>query len=98
MIQEPRFKDNASRVIHRAEVDAVVSGWIALYTRAEALQAFTDAGVGARGRYRRVNGRSPRGRARHFDALPDAEHWRSDVSIDIRYLRWLLSGFRVLCS
>ena len=76
MIQEPRFKDNASRVIHRAEVDAVVSGWIALYTRAEALQAFTDAGVGARGRYRRVNGRSPRGRARHFDALPDAEHWR----------------------
>jgi len=47
MMRDPRFQDNAARVAHRAEVDAVVGGWIALHTREEALQAFTDAAVTA---------------------------------------------------
>jgi crotonobetainyl-CoA:carnitine CoA-transferase CaiB-like acyl-CoA transferase len=47
MIREARFKDNSSRVKHRAEVDAVVGGWIATHTREEALKAFADAEVTA---------------------------------------------------
>ena len=47
MIQEPRFKDNSSRVRHRDEVDAIVGGWIATQTRDEALKAFADAEVTA---------------------------------------------------
>ena len=47
MIQDPRFKDNSSRVRHRAEVDAVVGGWIATQTRDEVLKAFADAEVTA---------------------------------------------------
>ena len=47
MIRDPRFKDNSSRVTHRAEVDAVVGGWIATQTRDEALKAFADAEVTA---------------------------------------------------
>jgi crotonobetainyl-CoA:carnitine CoA-transferase CaiB-like acyl-CoA transferase len=47
MMRDPRFKDNSSRVAHRAEVDAVVGGWIATQTRHEALKAFADAEVTA---------------------------------------------------
>ncbi|MBM3224535.1 MAG: CoA transferase [Candidatus Tectomicrobia bacterium] len=47
MIQDPRFKDNSSRVKHRDEVDAVVGAWVAEQTRDEALQAFAAAEVTA---------------------------------------------------
>jgi len=47
MIHDPRFQDNSSRVQHRHEVDAVVGGWVATQTRAEALKAFADAEVTA---------------------------------------------------
>ena len=45
MIDDPRFKDNTSRVKYRGEVDAVVGGWVAGQTQDEALKAFSDAGV-----------------------------------------------------
>jgi crotonobetainyl-CoA:carnitine CoA-transferase CaiB-like acyl-CoA transferase len=47
MISDPRFKDNSSRVRHRAEVDAAVGGWVAQQTREEALKAFAEAEVTA---------------------------------------------------
>jgi crotonobetainyl-CoA:carnitine CoA-transferase CaiB-like acyl-CoA transferase len=47
MIDDPRYKDNASRVKHRHEVDAIVGGWVAKQTQAEALKAFADAAVTA---------------------------------------------------
>ncbi len=47
MIQDPRFKDNASRVTHREEVDTIVGGWIARHTRDEVLKACADAEVTA---------------------------------------------------
>jgi crotonobetainyl-CoA:carnitine CoA-transferase CaiB-like acyl-CoA transferase len=45
MIDDPRFKDNTSRVEHREEVDAVVGGWIAGQTRAEVLKRFEHADI-----------------------------------------------------
>jgi len=45
MIDDPRFKDNTSRVKHREAVDAAVGGWVAKQTRDEALKAFADAAV-----------------------------------------------------
>jgi crotonobetainyl-CoA:carnitine CoA-transferase CaiB-like acyl-CoA transferase len=47
MMHDPRFKDNSSRVKHRAEVDAAVGGWVATQTREEALKAFAEAEVTA---------------------------------------------------
>ena len=47
MLHDPRFKDNSSRVKHRAEVDAAVGGWVATQTREEALKAFAEAEVTA---------------------------------------------------
>ncbi|MEE8301886.1 MAG: CoA transferase [Candidatus Tectomicrobia bacterium] len=47
MIDDPRYKDNTSRVKHREEVDAIVGGWVAKQTREEALKAFADASVTA---------------------------------------------------
>ncbi|MGE3538508.1 MAG: CaiB/BaiF CoA transferase family protein [Candidatus Tectimicrobiota bacterium] len=47
MLQDPRYKDNSSRVQHRDEVDAIVGGWVATQTRDEAMQAFADAEVTA---------------------------------------------------
>ncbi len=46
-IADPRFRSNAERVRHRAEVDAIVGGWIAERTLNEALDAFNGAGVTA---------------------------------------------------
>lgn len=75
MMQDPRFQDNAARVTHRAEVDAIVGGWIATHTREDALKAFADAEVTAAPVYDidelmddpHVVERGI------FDALPDAE-------------------------
>ena len=75
MIQDPRFKDNSSRVKHRDQVDAVVGGWIATQTRDEALKVFAEAGVTAAPVYDiddLVD--DPHVVARGiFEALPDAE-------------------------
>ena len=75
MIYDPRFKDNSSRVQHRAAVDAAVGDWVAKQTREEALKAFADAEVTAAPVYDiddliddpHVVERGI------FDALPDAE-------------------------
>lgn len=47
MIADPRFKDNAARVAHRDEVDAVIGDWVKSQTREEALTAFAEAAVTA---------------------------------------------------
>lgn len=47
MIDDPRYKDNSSRVKRRHEIDAIVGGWVAKQTQAEALKAFADAAVTA---------------------------------------------------
>lgn len=47
MIQDPRYKDNTSRVQHRDDVDAIVGGWVATQTRDEAMKAFAEAEVTA---------------------------------------------------
>ncbi len=47
MIDDPRFRTNRDRVEHRHEVDAVVGGWIAQRTLAEAVDFFEKAGVTA---------------------------------------------------
>ncbi len=46
-IADPRFRSNAERVRHRAEVDAIVGGWVAERTLDEALAAFSGSGVTA---------------------------------------------------
>lgn len=75
MIHDPRFKDNSSRVKHRAEVDAVVGGWVATQTREEALKAFADAEVTAAPVYDiddLIDDPHTVGRG-IFEELPDAE-------------------------
>ncbi len=47
MNHDPRYKDNASRVKHREEIDRIVGAWVGKQTREEALKAFTDASVTA---------------------------------------------------
>jgi crotonobetainyl-CoA:carnitine CoA-transferase CaiB-like acyl-CoA transferase len=47
MIDDPRYRDNASRVRHRHEIDAIVGAWVAKQTREEALRAFAEAEVTA---------------------------------------------------
>ena len=46
-IADPRFRNNAERVRHRAEVDAIVGGWVAERTLDEALAELNGAGVTA---------------------------------------------------
>ncbi len=45
MIDDPRFKDNTSRVAHHKEVDAAVGGWIAGQTREEVLKVFENENI-----------------------------------------------------
>ena len=45
MIDDPRFKDNTSRLQNRAQVDAALGGWVAKQTRDEVIKAFADADV-----------------------------------------------------
>jgi crotonobetainyl-CoA:carnitine CoA-transferase CaiB-like acyl-CoA transferase len=45
MKDDPRFATNASRLVHRAEVDAALSAWFATKTRDEALEAMRGAGA-----------------------------------------------------
>jgi crotonobetainyl-CoA:carnitine CoA-transferase CaiB-like acyl-CoA transferase len=47
MIADPRYATNVDRVTHRAEVDAVVGGWIAARSRDEVMRIFTDQGITA---------------------------------------------------
>jgi crotonobetainyl-CoA:carnitine CoA-transferase CaiB-like acyl-CoA transferase len=47
MIDDPRFKDNTSRVQHRLEIDAIVGDWVAARTQEEALKAFEAASITA---------------------------------------------------
>jgi crotonobetainyl-CoA:carnitine CoA-transferase CaiB-like acyl-CoA transferase len=47
MIDDPRYRDNASRVQHRHEIDAIVGAWVGKQTRDEALKAFAEAEVTA---------------------------------------------------
>ncbi len=46
-IADPRFRNNAERVRNRAEVDAIVGGWVARRTLDEALAELNGAGVTA---------------------------------------------------
>jgi crotonobetainyl-CoA:carnitine CoA-transferase CaiB-like acyl-CoA transferase len=75
MIQDPRFKDNSSRVKHREEVDAVVGGWVAVQTQEEALKAFADAAVTAAPVYDIADLMADPHVVQRgiFEALPDAE-------------------------
>ncbi len=45
MNEDERFRTNSDRVRHRALVDAIVGGWFALRTRADALEEMRRAGV-----------------------------------------------------
>jgi crotonobetainyl-CoA:carnitine CoA-transferase CaiB-like acyl-CoA transferase len=47
MLDDPRFKTNADRVKHRAEVDAVVGAWIGQRSLCDAISFFEAAGVTA---------------------------------------------------
>jgi crotonobetainyl-CoA:carnitine CoA-transferase CaiB-like acyl-CoA transferase len=47
MVDDPRFKDNTSRVRHRHEVDAVVGSWVAARTQKQALKEFEAASITA---------------------------------------------------
>jgi crotonobetainyl-CoA:carnitine CoA-transferase CaiB-like acyl-CoA transferase len=47
MVDDPRYKDNAARVRHRHEIDAIVGTWVGQQTREEALKAFEEAAVTA---------------------------------------------------
>lgn len=47
MIDDPRFRTNADRVAHRAEVDAAVGDWFARHDREAVLAAMDTAGVTA---------------------------------------------------
>lgn len=47
MISDPRYATNADRVAHRAEVDAVVGGWIGARSRDEVMRVFTEQGITA---------------------------------------------------
>ena len=47
MLDDPRFKTNADRVKHRAEVDAVVGAWIGQRSLRDAISFFETAGVTA---------------------------------------------------
>jgi crotonobetainyl-CoA:carnitine CoA-transferase CaiB-like acyl-CoA transferase len=47
MIDDPRYKDNAARVRHRHEIDAIVGAWVGKQTRDVALKAFAEAEVTA---------------------------------------------------
>lgn len=75
MIHDSRFKDNSARVQHRHEVDAIVGGWVATQTSAEALKAFADAEVTAAPVYDIADlMQDPHAVERGiFEALPDAE-------------------------
>jgi crotonobetainyl-CoA:carnitine CoA-transferase CaiB-like acyl-CoA transferase len=96
MIRDPRFKDNSSRVKHRAEVDAVVGAWIATQTRDEALKAFADAEVTAAPVYDiddllddpHVVERGV------FDALPDAELGQVQMHAPVPRLSATPAGYR----
>jgi crotonobetainyl-CoA:carnitine CoA-transferase CaiB-like acyl-CoA transferase len=46
-IDDPRFKNNAARVAHREEVDAMVGDWVGRHTQEEALRIFEEAEVTA---------------------------------------------------
>jgi len=47
MIDDPRFRSNADRVAHRAEVDAAVGAWFAARSKAEAMDVLARAEVTA---------------------------------------------------
>jgi len=47
MIDDPRFRRNADRVAHRAEVDAAVGAWFAARSKAEAMEVLGRAEVTA---------------------------------------------------
>ena len=46
-IGDPRFRNNAQRVRHRTEVDAIIGGWVAERSLTEALAELNGAGVTA---------------------------------------------------
>jgi len=45
LIDDPRFKDNPSRVDHREEINGIVREWIAQRTRAELAEQFDPLGI-----------------------------------------------------
>ena len=47
LVKDPRFKNNAARVKHREEVDAIIGGWVAKHDLADALRIFEEASVTA---------------------------------------------------
>ncbi len=45
LIEDPRFCDNAARVAHRAELDAIIAGWIGGRTESEVLARLEASGA-----------------------------------------------------
>jgi crotonobetainyl-CoA:carnitine CoA-transferase CaiB-like acyl-CoA transferase len=45
MVDDPRFRSNADRVLNIEALDAIVGGWMASHTRAEALRLMDEAEV-----------------------------------------------------
>jgi crotonobetainyl-CoA:carnitine CoA-transferase CaiB-like acyl-CoA transferase len=45
LIEDPRFRDNAARVRHRDDLDAVLSGWMAAHTQEEILTRLEQSGA-----------------------------------------------------
>ncbi|SDF12868.1 CaiB/BaiF CoA transferase family protein [Limimaricola pyoseonensis] len=75
MVDDPRFRTNADRVAHRAEVDAAVAAWFAERDRDEALALMDAAGVTAAPIYDSADiARDPHFRDRGvYVALPDGD-------------------------
>jgi len=96
MIDDPRYKDNSSRVKHRDEVDDIVGGWVARQTQAEALKAFADAAVTAAPVYD-IAGliKDPHVKGRGiFEELPDDEMGWVQMHAPVPRLSATPAGYR----
>lgn len=52
LADDPRFADNAGRLEHGAELDAIIAAWVQQRTLSEALDAFSEADAAAAPIYR----------------------------------------------
>jgi crotonobetainyl-CoA:carnitine CoA-transferase CaiB-like acyl-CoA transferase len=96
MIDDPRYKDNSSRVKHRDEVDAIVGDWVARQTQAEALKAFADAAVTAAPVYDiagLIDDPHVKGRG-IFEELPDEEMGWVQMHAPVPRLSATPAGYR----
>jgi crotonobetainyl-CoA:carnitine CoA-transferase CaiB-like acyl-CoA transferase len=96
MIDDPRYRDNQSRVQHREEVDAAVGGWMSTQTRDQALDACERGHVAAAPVYNiadlvKDDHVVDRG---VFEELPDDELGRVKVHAPIPRFSETPSGYR----